>query len=307
MSTVSFVVAVYRNAGTIIPTYEQIKQLFSDTLVSFKYEIIFVDDGSDDNALVEILKIRELDPNVKAISFTKNFGQTAAITAGLKYATGDAVVNVSADLQDPLTLVPEMVSQWQKGFDLVVCHRTERSDTFSARLFSRIGYGILRWSIPKLPAGGFDFVLISSSVLETLNALEARNRFIQADLLWASCRSTFIPYTRLARTVGKSQYSFLKKLKLFLDAFLDASYLPIRAISSIGLITSAAGFIYAVVIAVSHFLHKTPFVGYAPLMIVSLIVGGLNLTMLGIVGEYIWRIYDEIRKKPSYLVQKEYL
>ncbi|PJD93185.1 MAG: glycosyl transferase family 2 [Legionella sp.] len=307
MLTISFVVAVYRNAGTIIPTYEQIKHLFSDALTSFKYEVIFVDDGSDDNSLAEILQIRELDSNVKALSFARNFGQLAAITAGLKYATGDAVVNVSADLQDPIKLVSEMVSHWQKGSDLVVCHRTQRSDPFSARLFSRIAYGILKWSIPKLPAGGFDFVLMSRGVLKTLNEIEVRNRFFQADLLWASYRTTFIPYTRLARTIGKSQFGFLKKIKLFLDAFLDASYLPIRAISCLGLFTSAAGFIYAIAVAISRLLHDTPFVGYAPLMIVSLIVGGLNLTMLGIVGEYIWRIYDEVRKKPSYLIQSEYL
>lgn len=306
MPTISFVIAVYRNAGALTLTYQKIKSVFSTDLSHFHYEIVFVDDGSDDGSLTEILQLRDQDPCVKALTFTRNFGQMAAMLAGFKHATGDMVINVSADLQDPIELVTQMVKHWEAGSEVVICHRTERADTLGARLFSRFAYGMLRLSIPQLPAGGFDFVLMDRKVMNTFNSIDVRNRFFQGDLLWSGYRTSFIPYARLERKIGKSQYNFWKKIKNFADAFLDASYLPIRAISCAGIIISILGFLYAIAVIISRFMHATPFAGYAPLMITILIIGGLILTMLGIVGEYVWRIYDEVRKKPNYVIREEY-
>lgn len=305
--TISFVVAVYRNAGAISKTYATIRDVFARSLPGYDFEFVFVDDGSDDGSLDEILALRSGDARVKAISFTRNFGQMAAMLAGLAHASGSAVINISADLQDPADLIPQMVGHWAEGSEIVVCYRTDRSDTLSAKVFSKLAYGALRMSIPQIPPGGFDFVLMDRVVLDEFNSIDVRNRFFQGDLLWTGYRTHFIPYVRLKRTIGKSQYNIAKKLKNFLDAFLDASYLPIRFISLAGVVTAALGVLYSVTIVASWMMHATPFSGWAPLMIVVLIVGGLIMVMLGIIGEYVWRIYDEVRKKPNYIVRRKYM
>ena len=304
---ISFVIAVYRNAGAITRTYSKIREVFAESLPGHDYEFVFVDDGSDDGSLEEILALRTGDERVKAITFTRNFGQMAAMLAGFSHATGDAAINISADLQDPAELIPQMIGHWTDGSEVVVCYRTDRSDTFSAKLFSRVAYGALRMSIPQIPPGGFDFVLMDRVALDEFNSIDVRNRFFQGDLLWTGYRTHFIPYVRLKRTIGKSQYNIAKKLKNFLDAFLDASYLPIRFISLAGFVTAALGVLYSATIVGSWLMNATPFSGWAPLMIAVLVVGGLIMVMLGIIGEYVWRIYDEVRKKPNYIVRKKYL
>ena len=213
---ISFVVAVYHNEGAITKTYEKIRSVFSNELANCDYEIIFVDDGSKDSSLQEILSLKEQDSRVKAITFTRNFGQVAAMTAGFKEATGDAIINISADLQDPVELIPQIVEKWQTGSEIVICHRTDRSDDLLAKIFSRMAYGLLRIAMPQIPSGGFDFVLIDRKAMDTFNAIDVRHRFFQGDLLWTGYRTSLIPYVRLKRTIGKSQYNFGKKLKYFL-------------------------------------------------------------------------------------------
>ena len=304
---ISFVVAVYHNEGALSKTHEKIQSVFSNELAYHEYEIVFVDDGSNDGSLQELLSLREQDPQTKVITFTRNFGQMAAMLAGFKEATGDAVINISADLQDPVELIPQMIEKWQGGSEIVICYRTDRSDTLFAKLFSRLAYGVLRISMPQIPAGGFDFVLMDRKVMDAFNSIDVRHRFFQGDLLWTGYRTSFIPYVRLKRTIGKSQYNFGKKLKNFLDAVLDASYLPIRFISLVGVITSALGVLYSASIVISWLRGETPFAGWAPIMIAILLVGGLIMLMLGVIGEYIWRINEEVRKRPNYVVRDKFL
>jgi len=304
---ISFVVAVYHNEGALFKTHEKIQSVFANELAHHEYEMVFVDDGSKDGSLREILGLREQDHRVKVITFTRNFGQMAAMLAGFKEATGDAVINISADLQDPVELIPQMVEKWQGGSETVICYRTDRADTLSAKLFSRLAYGVMRLSHPQIPPGGFDFVLMDRKVMDEFNAIDVRHRYFQGDLLWTGYRTSFIPYVRLKRTIGKSQYNFGKKLKNFLDAVLDASYLPIRFISLVGLMTSALGVLYSASIVVSWLRGETPFAGWAPIMIAILLVGGLIMVMLGVIGEYIWRINEEVRKRPNYVVRDKYL
>ena len=304
---ISFVVAVYHNEGAISKTHEKIQSVFARDLTENEYEIVFVDDGSKDGSLVEILKLKEQDPRIKAITFTRNFGQMAAMLAGFREASGDAIINISADLQDPVELIPQMVEKWQGGSEIVICYRTDRADTLFAKLFSRLAYGVLRISLPQIPPGGFDFVLMDRKVMDAFNAIDVRHRFFQGDLLWTGYRTSFIPYVRLKRTIGTSQYNFGKKLKNFLDAILDVSYLPIRFISLVGLITSGLGVLYSASIVISWLRGETPFTGWAPIMIVILLVGGLIMVMLGVIGEYVWRINEEVRKRPNYVVRDKYL
>lgn len=304
---ISLVVAIYNNEGALSKTHEKIQSIFSGELTEYEYEIVFVDDGSKDGSLREILRLRKQDSRIKVVTFTRNFGQMAAMLAGFKEATGDAVINISADLQDPVELIPQMVEKWQGDSEIVICYRTDRSDTLPAKLFSRLAYGVLRMSLPQLPPGGFDFVLMDRKVMDVFNAIDVRHRFFQGDLLWTGYRTSFIPYARLKRTIGESQYNFSKKLKNFLDAVLDASYLPIRFISLLGLITSALGVLYSATIVFSWLRGETPFSGWAPIMIAILLVGGLIMVMLGVIGEYVWRINEEVRKRPNYVIRDKFL
>ena len=304
MPTIAFVIPVYRNERAVSLTYEKLVGLFSGPLQSWAYTMVFVDDGSDDGSLEELLAIRAKDPRVTVISFTRNFGQMAAMLAGFKQAKGDIVLHLSADLQDPVDLIPKMVEAWQKGGEVVIAYRANREDTWTSRLASRLFYGIVRLSYPQIPAGGFDYILLDRTVMDAFNGIDIRNRFFQGDILWFGYRTVFLPYTRQRRTIGRSQYTFSKKLKNSLDAILDSSYLPIRFISAVGVITALAGFAYALDIMYARYMRQIPFTGWAPIMILLLIIGGLIMMMLGIIGEYTWRIYEEVRGKPNYVIRQ---
>jgi glycosyltransferase involved in cell wall biosynthesis len=306
MKRISFVIPVYRNERAVTLTYQQIVQVVATDLAAYTYEVVFVDDGSDDGSLGELLAIRRADENVRVVTFTRNFGQMPAIIAGFKQATGDLMVQLSADLQDPIGLVPQMIAEYERGSEVVACHREHREDPWSRRLTSRLFYGILRLSFPQIPPGGFDYLLLDRKVVDAFNAVEVRNRFFQGDVLWFGYKTTFIPYTRVRREIGRSQYTFAKRLKNSLDAILDSSYLPIRFISLVGVLTALAGFLYAADIVYARLRHDIPATGLAPIMILVLIIGGTLMLMLGIIGEYVWRIYDEVKGKPNYVVRQVY-
>jgi dolichol-phosphate mannosyltransferase len=304
MKRLTFAIPVYRNERALTLTYQKIRALFDADLAAYDYEFVFVDDGSDDGSLAELLALRARDPRVNIVSFTRNFGQMAAMLASFKYAAGDAVLSLSADLQDPVELIPKMVAELEAGAELVICHRVNREDAWLARLTSRLFYAVVRLSFPDIPSGGFDYVLMNRRVVDAFNSYEVRNRFFQGDLLWLGYRTAFIPYTRLKRTIGRSQYTFAKRLKNSLDAILDSSYLPIRFISGAGAVTALVGFLYALDIAYWRFTHAVPLPGLAPIMILILLVGGTLMLMMGIIGEYVWRIYDEVKRKPNYIVRE---
>jgi glycosyltransferase involved in cell wall biosynthesis len=306
MKRISFVIPVYRNERAVTLTYQQIRQVMATDLSAYAYEVVFVDDGSDDGSLNELLAIRAADANVRVVSFTRNFGQMSAILAGFKQATGDLLIQLSADLQDPIGLVPQMIAEYERGSEVVACYREHRQDAWSRRLTSRLFYGILRLSFPQIPPGGFDYLLLDRKVVDAFNAVEVRNRFFQGDVLWFGYKTTFIPYTRVKREIGRSQYTFAKRLKNSLDAILDSSYLPIRFISLVGVLTALLGFAYAANIVYARLRHDIPATGLAPIMILVLIIGGTLMLMLGIIGEYVWRIYDEVKGKPNYVVRQIY-
>src|SRR5262249_47202103 len=179
MTRISFVIPVYRNERAVTLTYDQIRQVMQSDLARYTYEIVFVDDGSDDGSLEELTAIRAGDANVRVVAFTRNFGQMAAILAGLRHATGDVIVQLSADLQDPISLVPQMVREYESGSEVVACHREHREDPWSRRVTSRALYGILRVSLPQIPPGGFDYILMDRKVVDAFNAVDVRNRFFQ--------------------------------------------------------------------------------------------------------------------------------
>lgn len=303
--TLSFVIPVFRNEGSIAPTYDALVSLMGK--LDFGYEFVFVNDGSDDGSLAELMRLHNADNRVKVISFSRNFGQVAAIIAGFEEAKGDAVIMMSADLQEPVSLIEEMVSKWRSGNEIVICHRIDREDGFIANNTSRVFYRLMKYANPKMPDGGFDFVLLDRQALDAFNQIDERNRFFQGDVLWLGFSTAFIPYQRLRRTIGKSQWTLTKKLKYFIDGLLNTSYIPIRLMSLLGFVFSFIGFLYALVIVYNRLINNTPFVGWAPLMITILIVGGLIMLMLGIIGEYVWRTYDETRKRPLYIIKDKFI
>jgi glycosyltransferase involved in cell wall biosynthesis len=305
-SKLSIVIPVYRNERAVTLTYQRITAICAERLPHLTREFVFVDDGSDDGSLAELLAIKEHDPHVTVISFTRNFGQMAAILAGLQHATGDIVLQLSADLQDPPELIPQMVEAHCGGSEVVIAYREDRADAVASQITSRIFYAIVRLSFPQIPPGGFDYLLMGRRALDAFNAIDVRNRFFQGDVLWLGYSTTFIPYRRAKRTIGRSQYTFAKRLKNSLDAILDSSYLPIRFISLAGVLTAFTGFLYALDIAYYRFRHHAAFPGWAPLMIVTLFIGGMLMLMLGIIGEYVWRIYDEVKGKPNYIIRATY-
>lgn len=306
MKLISFVIPVFRNEGSLRPTHQAITALFATSLKHYAYEFVFVDDGSDDNSLKELLSIRADDPHVKVISFSRNFGQMAAIIAGLKESCGHAVVNISADMQDPPELIVQMVEEWEKGTEIVYCERSDRDDSFAAKLTSKVFYSLIKLSNPRMPRGGFDYMLLDRKAVDELNKIREHNRFYQGDILWLGFASKSIPYRRLKRPIGRSQWTLAKKMKYFIDGALNTSYASIRLMSLMGLITATIGFLYAIVIVYARLVDKTPFAGWAPIMILILIVGGLLMVMLGIIGEYVWRIYDETRDRALYVIKDKY-
>lgn len=303
LPVISVVVAVYQNKGSLTQTHAEISALFTGPLSDYQPEIIFVDDGSTDGSLDELRQIRDGDPAVKVITFTRNFGQMAAMLAGFNATTGQAVINISADLQDPVDLIPDMVTRWRAGSEIVICYRTNRADPWASKMLSRAAYRMMRTAVPQIPKGGFDYVLMDRVVMDQFNSMDRRHRFFQGDLLWPGYSTSFIPYERRKRTIGRSQYNFTKKLRNFMDAMLDASFLPIRMITVVGASTFLLGILYSISIVIAWAAGNAPFEGWAPLMIAILMIGGLIMLMLGVIGEYIWRINEEVRKRPNYVIR----
>lgn len=300
---ISVIIPVYMNEGSLQPTYISLLGIFREIENEFDFEIIFINDGSKDNSFGELMTLKKADDRVKIINLTRNFGQQSAIYAGFESAKGDLSVVISADMQDPPELILNMVSKWKEGFKVVACKRTGREDGFIARLASKIFYKLINLSIPQMPKGGYDYFLLDSVIYKKVFDLNERNNFIQCDILWFGYEPFFIEYKRLKRKIGKSQWSLSKKIKAFVDGIINTSYIPIRLMSLIGILTSLLGFLYAVAVFFSWVFNATPFSGYAPIIMILMFTSGLIMFMLGIIGEYLWRTYDQVRGRPRYIVK----
>ncbi len=305
MKLISVCFAVYNNEGALAILYRKTVRELETHFPQYEFELIFVNDGSGDNSLNELLDLKKEtgDPRIKIISLSRNFGQMAAILAGWKYAKGDAVINMAADLQDPPEQCVAMIKEWEKGSDVVISYRKNHGTTLLNKMTSRLFYKML---LPNVPPGGFDFALLGRNAMDAVNSIRERNRFYQYDILWVGFNVKFIPYEKRKRTIGKSQYNFIKRFGNFTTAFINVSYLPLRLMSILGFLFAIAGFIYALNIVHAYYFKATPFQGWAPIMILLLIIGGLIMVMLGVLGEYVWRIFDEVKKRPNYIVRDEY-
>ncbi len=303
MKKISVVIPVYNNEGSLKILYDRLVSTIKGYNNSFSYELIFINDGSKDKSFSVLKTIQESDASVVLINFSRNFGQMAGILAGWKYATGDAVINISADLQDPPEQIEKMLLEWENKNEIVINYRESRDDEVSSALTSKLAYKLFRYSLPNLPPGGFDYALLDRKAMDAINSITEKNRFYQGDILWVGFTIKYLPYIRQKREHGKSAYNFVKRFGNFMTAFLNVSYFPFRLMSFMGFLTATTGFIYSLTILFAYYFHKTPFQGWAPIMMILLIVGGMLMIMLGIIGEYIWRIYDEVKYKPNYIIK----
>jgi len=304
MKVITLVIPVYQNEGELHNTYNSILEKFKTDLSSYDYQFIFVEDGSRDNSFNELLEIRNQDSKVTVIKLSRNFGQFSAINAGVHHATGEMVVVISADLQEPPELIVQFVREYENGHDVIIGERAGRHDNFIKNLTSRLYFRLMRVSNPLIPVGGFDCYLLSKKAYEAYKQLRDKIRIHHYDIVWLGFKVKFIQYVRRKREIGKSQYTFNKQLKGALNGIMNSSIWPIRLMSILGIIVSLLGFIYASMIVYGFFFKERPPQGFAPIMITLLMIGGMIMFMLGVIGEYIWRIYYESKGRPLYLIDE---
>lgn len=300
----SAVIPVFNEAGTIGLFYATLKKIL--TAAGLSYEILFVNDGSTDETMARLLEFREEDPRVKIIDLSRNFGKEIALTAGLDFSKGDAVIPMDADLQDPPEVIPELVSKWKEGYDVVYATRKKRKgDPFIKKCGAFFFYRIIRKiTSVEIPPDTGDFRLISRPIVETLKTVRERHRFMKGLFSWVGFRQTSIFFDREPRRDGQTKWNYWKLWNFALEGITSFSYIPLQIASYFGLSVSIFAFIYAIFIIFLKVIHGIAIPGYASLIVAVLFLGGIQLLTLGILGEYIGRIYDETKQRPLYLIKK---
>jgi dolichol-phosphate mannosyltransferase len=269
-------------------------------------EIILVDDGSRDASFTLMSAMHTKDPRVKVIRLSRNFGHQIAITAGLELAQGDAVILMDGDLQDPPELLPRMVSFWKEGYHVVYAVKKSRRENALKRIAFKLFYRILyALSTIKIPMDAGNFSLMDRRVVEVLRAMPERNRYISGLRAWAGFRQTAIDYDREPRFAGKPQMSFRRLVQLALDGIFSFSNVPLRMAIYLGLTTAAASFAGALYVVYEKIFTNTAILGWASTIISILFMGGMILVTLGVIGEYISRIYEEVKKRPLYVIREK--
>lgn len=302
----SIVIPVYNEEAVIEQTYHRLKQVMDST--KEHYELIFVDDGSRDQSATMIKRFGDRDYAVKLISFSRNFGHQVAITAGMDYASGAAVVVIDADLQDPPELILEMIAKWKEGYQVVYAKRTKRKgETFFKKQTAHFFYRLLRISTDlDIPTDTGDFRLLDSRVCEELKRLPEKNRYVRGLVSWVGFRQTAIEYERDERLAGETKYPLKKMIKLSLDGLTSFSMKPLQLANYAGVILITFGFSYLMAMLFFKVFTASVIAGWNLVISLQLILTGVLLTMMGIVGEYIGRIYDEARERPLYIVSECY-
>lgn len=307
MKIFTIIVPVYYNADNLPETIPQLLDLVSN-MPEYELELIFVDDGSGDASLQILLEFRQKYPDtIKVVALTRNFGSMAAIQAGCLVATGDCVGVIAADLQDPPGLFVNMLDHWEKGCKAVFAVRQDREESFGQKLFSNSYYALVRqFAIKGYPSGGFDFFLVDRQVIDEVNRIQEKNTNLMTLIYWLGFTPVMIPYVRRQRTKGKSRWTLAKKVKLFVDTFVAFSFVPIRVLSVIGFIVALGSFFYGLYVLFYWFFLGIDVKGYVPTVLIMSFASGLQMTMLGVLGEYLWRTLDEVRSRPQFVINEIY-
>ncbi len=299
---VSIVIPMHNEAPVLSTLEARLNDVFKT--LNIPVEIICVDDGSHDDTWAGLLAWQQRDPRLNLVRLSRNFGHEAAILAGLKQAKGDAIITMDADLQDPPELIPALLNEWDKGFDVVYAVREDRSvDTWLKRVTSDYFYKILnRLSTLDVPGNTAEYRLMSRRVVHILLSMPEKNSFVRMMTRWVGFSQTTIGYKREPRAAGVTKYNVWKLWNYALDAITGFSHLPLRIWSYVGIVISLSAFLYALVIIAMYFFvgRETP--GYASLMVAVLFLGGIQLICLGIIGEYLGRVFMEVKGRPMYIV-----
>ncbi len=304
MTKYSIIAPIYNEIGNIPELYKRIRDVMDQTGES--WEFIMVDDGSKDGSTDQIRELNVIDSRVKPVIFARNFGHQIAVTAGLDYSKGDAIVIIDADLQDPPEVILEMLKKWQEGYEVVYAIRTEREGEtwfkeFTASLFYRLIYRITDVNIP-LDTG--DFRLLDRKVVNVMSQMRERHRFLRGMSVWVGFKQTGVKYKRAARFAGQTKYPIGRMMKFATDAITSFSYFPLQVAMYLGFIAAGISILAIPVVIILRASGSQAFYGQATTLISVLFLGGVQLISLGILGEYIGRIYDEAKGRPLYIVSE---
>lgn len=302
--TISIVAPIYNEAQVIPELYRRVKEVMET--IEDPWEFLMVDDGSSDGSTDLIRQIASQDVRVKPVIFARNFGHQLAVTAGLDYACGDAVIIIDADLQDPPELIPDLVTKWREGYEVVYAIRAEREGEswfklFTASLFYRLIYKI---TDVKIPLDTGDFRLLDRQVIQVMRKMRERHRFLRGMSVWVGFKQTGVEYRRSARFAGETKYPFRKMFKFASDAITSFSYFPLQLATYLGFLSAVLSILAIPVVIVLRQSGMQAFLGQATTLIAVLFLGGVQLISLGILGEYIGRLYDEAKGRPLYIVRE---
>lgn len=302
--TLSIIVPIYNEEQVIPELYRRITGVMEK--IGVTWEMVCINDGSRDRSVQMLLELRQQDPRIKLIDFSRNFGHQIAITAGLDYAEGDAVVIIDADLQDPPEVIGEMLARWREGYEVVYAVRADRKGEsffklWTANAFYRLLRAITDVNIP-LDAG--DFRLMDRQVVRTMRSLRENHRFMRGLSSWVGYKQIGVEYQRAERYAGETKYPLRKMLKLTMDAITSFSYVPLRMATWFGFSLAAISLVGILITVGLRLSGNNAFYGQATTLVAVLLLGGIQLIFLGILGEYLGRIYDEVKQRPLYIVAR---
>lgn len=301
MPHLCIVIPCYNEEDVLPKLVAELERVMASTALPIS--ILFVDDGSRDATPDLLLRACEADNRLAMLRLSRNFGHQAAVTAGLRQARGDLIGVIDADLQDPPAVLLDMVDKWRQGFDVIYGVRRNRKETLPVRLAYSVYYRLLqRVANVEIPLDAGDFCLMDRRVVDHLNALPERGRFVRGLRSWLGFRQIGFPYERMGRAAGHSRYNLAKLLHLGVDGLISFSWLPLRMAGVVGALSALAAGGYLVFALVAKVVfHRTP-PGWASLVSVFILLGGIQLLVLGIMGEYLGRVFDEVKQRPSYVV-----
>jgi glycosyltransferase involved in cell wall biosynthesis len=302
----SLIAPVKDEEEAIAPFLARVAPILDGLFADGAWEILFVDDGSEDATLAAILKAHQSDPRVRALSLSRNFGKEAALTAGLDFAAGQAVIPIDVDLQDPPEVIGAMLAKWRDGYEVVYGVRTNReSDSLPKRLTADLYYRAHNYlSSDKIPEHAGDFRLLDRAVVDIIKEMPERNRFMKGLFAWSGFRQAAVEYERAPRAVGKTKFRYWKLWTLALDGLTSASTMPLRIWSYVGVVVALFTLLYAVWVVVKTILWGSDVAGYPSLIVAILFFGSVQLISLGVLGEYVGRILIETKRRPLYVVRK---